>query len=129
MSDASSRLASRLGPDANEDYLALLRVRGHAACADRVDNGEPAPPTQLEAGVPLTGGVDLTWKDASDDEDEFSIERSGPAGAFDEIATVPFDTASYHDATPTTGATYRNRVRARNADGDSDPSNAVMIAL
>jgi hypothetical protein len=88
------------------------------ACDD--GGGEASPPdaptdVSVEA---VTGGAHLTWVDASDDEDEFAIERKGPSGAFEEIDTVPFDTAQYHDATATTGM-WVYRIGARNDAGES----------
>jgi hypothetical protein len=96
------------------------------AC-DSDDGGDPpAAPEQLEvASVP--GGAHITWADASDDEDEFSIERKGATGDFAELGTVPFDTTQYHDATATTG-TWVYRVGATNDAGESwSPEVSVTI--
>jgi hypothetical protein len=109
--------------------LLLAFVLGAISCESGDLAGEPpAAPTDLD-GVPLDGGAHLTWVDASDDEAEFAIERKGATGDFDEIDTVPFDTATYHDATPMAGMTYTYRVIARNGAGESDPSNHVMVSF
>lgn len=87
------------------------------AC-DSSDAGDPPEsPAELEAAA-VTGGAHLTWMDASDDEDEFVIERKGATGAFAAVDSVPFDTTSYHDATATTG-TWTYRVGAMNDAGES----------
>jgi hypothetical protein len=97
------------------------------AC-DSSDDSAAAPdaPEQLEVAA-VTGGAHLTWADASDDEDEYAIERKNAAGEFEELATVPFDTTQYHDGTATTG-TWVYRVGARNDAGDSwSPEVSVSI--
>jgi hypothetical protein len=91
-----------------------------SAC-DADDGGEagdpPAAPAQLSVS-PVDGGAHLTWQDASDDEDEFMIERKGETGAFTAVDSVPFDTTSYHDASVTPG-TWIYRVGAMNDAGES----------
>lgn len=87
------------------------------ACDDGGEASAPDAPTDVSVEA-ITGGAHLTWVDASDDEDEFAIERKGATGAFEEIDTVPFDTAQYHDATATTGM-WVYRVGARNDAGET----------
>ena len=86
----------------------------------------PDAPEQLEVAA-VTGGAHLTWADASDDENEYAIERKNAAGTFEELATVPFDVVQYHDGTATTG-TWIYRVGARNDEGESwSPEVSVTI--
>ncbi len=92
-------------------------------------NGAPAAPTMLAASL-VSGGAHLTWKDNSDNETEFMIMRMEVGGAaYAEIATPTFNTAQYHDGSVTAGKTYMYMVHAMNADGTSDASNEVMIAI
>lgn len=85
-------------------------------CDAEAKDAPPDAPSDLEvAAVP--GGAHSTWVDASDDEDEFVIERRG-MGEFEELGTVPFDTTAYHDGTATKG-TWVYRVGARNDAGES----------
>lgn len=97
----------------------------HEAAADM-----PAPPSDLKV-EPLTGGAHLTWKDNSDNESAFMLERAAGAEAFASLATVPFDAVQYHDGAVTPGATYRYRVMAMPKDGghpaDSEYSNEVTF--
>ena len=87
------------------------------ACDSGDDSGSPPDaPEQLEVAA-VVGGAHLTWADASDDEDEYAIERKPDGGAFEELGTVPFDTTQYHDGTATTG-TWVYRVGARNDAGE-----------
>ncbi|WAS96705.1 fibronectin type III domain-containing protein [Nannocystis punicea] len=88
----------------------------------------PAAPTELAASI-LEGGVHLTWKDASDDEDNFVLERRAASEAeFSPVIELPFDTSTYHDLAVTAGTEYVYRVQAVNAAGESS-SNEVTILV
>lgn len=88
----------------------------------------PAAPTDL-AGSILEGGVHLTWKDASDNEDNFVVENKAAGDAdFKVVIELPFDSVTYHDIAVTAGTTYTYRVKAVNAGGES-LSNEVMIQV
>lgn len=113
--------------------LALLALALVTACTngdgEDGDIGPPMPPEMLEAAV-LGDGAHLTWVDASDDETEFMIMRMDvtAGGDYETVATVPFDTTSYHDAPLTPGTTYMFMVMAANDVGTSD-SNEVEIMM
>ena len=85
------------------------------ACGDQHEGDAPmampSAPTDLRA-EPLTGGAHLTWKDNSDNESAFMVERADGAAEFRTLGTVPFDTVQYHDGSITPGATYKYRVMA-----------------
>ncbi|HEY8943241.1 MAG TPA: fibronectin type III domain-containing protein [Polyangiaceae bacterium] len=89
------------------------------ACGDD-DHGEgpsmPERPTDL-AVEPRTGGAHLTWKDNSDNESAFMVERADGMAVFKTLSTVPFDTVQYHDGAVTPGATYKYRVMAMPKEG------------
>jgi hypothetical protein len=76
----------------------------------------PNPPTDLAVSE-LSGGAHLTWKDNSDNEASFMVERKVGDGSFAELITVPFDTTSHHDAPLTAGTTYTYRVMAMPKSG------------
>lgn len=84
--------------------------------------GGLAAPSSLTA-APMGGGVHLTWKDNSSDEDLFEVERKEGSAAFALLDSVPFDSALYHDAAVTLGRTYTYRVRAKVATTSSPYSN------
>ncbi len=86
--------------------------------------GELSAPSNLTA-APLGGGIHLTWKDNSSDEDAFDIERKETtgSGAFAALDGVPFNSTLYHDAAVNLGTTYTYRVRARRATSTSAYSN------
>ncbi|MEO8211544.1 MAG: fibronectin type III domain-containing protein [Myxococcales bacterium] len=92
----------------------------------------PNPPGDLKAGA-LSGGAHLPWKDNSDNEGGFMIERMVGAAAYATLASVPFDTTQYHDAPLTAGTTYMYRVMAMPKAGGHDSgttkySNEVNFA-
>jgi len=87
----------------------------------------PAAPSDLRAEEE-GGGAHLTWKDNSNNEDEFEVWRqlgSEPQ----KIATVLFDGRQYHDLTLSSGVNYIYRVRATNAVGESPYGNDVSFRL
>ena len=92
----------------------------------------PNPPSNLQVAE-LEGGAHLTWKDNSDNEASFMIERMVDSGTYQALATVPFDTTSYHDAPLVAGKTYMYRVMAAPKSGghtaDTKYSNEVTFKL
>jgi FtsP/CotA-like multicopper oxidase with cupredoxin domain len=96
------------------------------------DLAPPAAPANLAATLNASGQVNLAWMDASDNEDNFFVERCtgttctnfAPLGA-----ALAANTSSYVDTSATGGNTYRYRVYAANLAGNSDYSNIASITL
>lgn len=108
---------------------ALLSILLCVCACDSSDDDAvepPAAPAQLTVAS-VDGGAHVTWQDASDDEDEFVIERKGDTVEFTAVDSVPFDTTSFHDATVGTG-TWVYRVGAMNDAGESW-SNEVSVTI
>lgn len=101
---------------------------GLAACGSSGGNGATPAPTELAAML-LSGGAHLTWKDNSTDEGHFAIERKTGAVAFQQIATVPFNTTQYHDATTAAGSTYTFRVGAAPPAHGEAPSYSGEVSI
>ena len=103
---------------------------GHAmgpflmACVEIERSG--MSPTALSAKTISHKQVNLTWKDNTDDEDGFRIERSDGDG-FTEIAVVGPDTESYNDTTFTPLTAYIYRVRMYKVDMNSIYSNCASV--
>jgi hypothetical protein len=88
----------------------------------------PNAPSSLKASALSLGRVSLGWKDNSNNEDGFQIERkSGSSGTWQLVATVSANTKSYTDTSTARRTTYNYRVRAFNAAGGSAYSNTVSI--
>ncbi|MBL9100962.1 MAG: fibronectin type III domain-containing protein [Myxococcales bacterium] len=88
----------------------------------------PAAPTDLMLSI-LEGGVHTTWKDASDNEDNFILEKKAAGDPdFAVVIELPFDSVTYHDIDVVPGTMYTYRVKAVNAGGES-LSNEAMIQV
>jgi titin len=86
----------------------------------------PSTPTNLTADVERHGDVTLKWKDNSDNETAFQIERSTNGTVFAVIATVAANTTNYKDKKAVRhGQTYYYRVAAKNNVGLSSYSSSV----
>lgn len=87
----------------------------------------PAAPSELKA-TPLGGGAHLTWKDNSDNEDNFMVLRmqAGVETDYETLATLPFDSIQYHDAPLTAGASYTYKIMAMNGKGESESNEAEL---
>ena len=100
---------------------------GWSACGDDTSsNAAINAPT--EVGVqPSLGGAHVTWKDNSDNEVHFMIERKTGSGEWSTVGMVPFNTIDYHDANLTPGTTYVYRVVAMTESGDAANSSEVTF--
>ena len=112
--------------------LALTLGPGLAGCGGGADDGEGLPnaPKQLRAVLDPSNGVNLTWIDASDVEDNYVVERKAVVSGdqYSVLAQLPADTVKYTDTEVAPDTTYRYRVLAVNAFGES-PSEEVQIGV
>lgn len=80
----------------------------------------PAAPSHLTATAASTTQINLAWRDNSNNETGFKIERSTSAGSgFAPIATTAADATSYSSTGLAADTTYYYRVRATNSAGNS----------
>jgi murein tripeptide amidase MpaA len=103
---------------------------GYSNTATAVTAAAPATPnapTNLAAAVVSKSQINLTWMDNATNEDGFKIERCKGATCtnFTQIATVGANATSYANTGLARRTTYRYRVRAYNASGNSGYSNMV----
>lgn len=94
---------------------------------DGSPGGAPAAPADLKAEPHSTSEVMLTWKDVSN-ETGYRIERKTFGGTYQEVATVPAGTTSFHVSGLSTATFYLFRVRAENNSGLSPYSNEAAAA-
>jgi fibronectin type 3 domain-containing protein len=88
----------------------------------------PDAPSSLSASAASSTRINLAWTDASDNEDEFHIERATNGGSFGEIAAIAVNSESYSDTAVAGGNTYSYRVRAKNDAGFSAYSNTASAS-
>lgn len=88
----------------------------------------PAAPTGLAFTI-VNGMVRLTWKDNSDDETAFHIERSAPEDLekYVRVGEVLAGVTEYNDDMNNLSTRHQYRVRAINAVGASAYSNVVVF--
>src|SRR5204863_5014203 len=68
--------------------------------------------------------INLSWTDNASNEDGFQIERSLDGVSFSPLASVAANVTIYSDTGLNAATAYSYRVRAYNASGNSDYSNA-----
>ncbi len=116
---------------------ARLDADDRAAIAELYGSGGSAPPppppsgpqapSQLTAGSVAATSLVLSWRDNSNNETGFRIERKVSGGRFVEIQTAPANTIRVTIGSLTAGTSYTFRVRAANASGFSAYSNAIAV--
>ena len=84
----------------------------------------PLAPTYLTATPLSASRIQLIWEDRSDNEWEFQLERkTGAAGAWAQITTLPANTQGYADTGLAASTIYVYRLRTANGAGASPDSN------
>jgi subtilisin family serine protease len=114
----------------DEQTTYYYRVRAYNPAGESLPSAEAnattllATPLNLTAEAVSTSQIRLRWKDESDLETGFRIERKrGSGGAYSEIALVDADSGSYTDRELASGVTYHYRVRADGITAQSNFSN------
>ncbi len=79
----------------------------------------PAAPTGLAATVVSTSAINLTWTDASSNEDNFILERGTDGTTFALLATTAANVTSYSDTGLSSATLYYYRIKATNSAGES----------
>jgi len=85
----------------------------------------PAPPSNLSATTASSTEINLAWMDNSSEESGVVVERAAGTGPFAAIAILGPDVVDYQDTGLSAGTAYSYRVRAFNAGGNSQYSNAA----
>ena len=88
----------------------------------------PKAPSDLQATVTNQNQVNLSWRDNSDNEDGFKIERkTGTGGDFSLINTTYANAISFSDTDLSPGSIYKYRVHAYNSFGNSSYSKEILV--
>jgi predicted secreted protein len=98
-----------------------------ASATTLASTSPPAAPSSLTALAVSSSQINLTWVDNASNEEGFAIERCTGVKCtnFQQIATTGEDVTTFADTGLGARTTYRYRVRAYNASGDSAYSNIV----
>lgn len=112
-----------------ENDIGWVRFQGpgYVVVTDQSFVLAPEAPTILSLSNVTQSSVTLNWTDNSDDEDNFSIERStGTGGTYAVIGTTAANTTTFINNINVNPSTlYYYRVRATNVGGNSAYSNEV----
>ncbi|MDQ3488352.1 MAG: right-handed parallel beta-helix repeat-containing protein [Acidobacteriota bacterium] len=120
-----------VSPDATTTYTLLATgVEGAATVSVTVTVAAPpapvpAAPTELTGRAVTITRIDLAWRDNSDGETGFAVERSIDGKTFVQVATVGAGLVNYMDTGLRQNRIYHYRVRAFNTAGSSAFSNVV----
>ncbi len=82
-------------------------------------NGIPPAPSSLTVSMVSTASLNVGWQDNSYNETGFRVQRSLDGSMWSDIATLPFDTRSFADASLEPNTRYYYRVIAFNGFGES----------
>ena len=85
------------------------------------------PPADLTALDISSNSARLVWRDWSDNETNFEIQRRVAGGEFAAIGSVLANQVQYLDTSVAAATTYRYRVRAKRNDDVSTWSNEAVI--
>ena len=99
----------------------------HTTVTISVNANLPVAPSNLAATAVSATQINLAWTDNAANETGFKIERcaGSTCTSFAQIATVGANVKSYANAGLKRNTTYRYRVRAYNASGNSGYSNTA----
>jgi len=87
------------------------------------------PPTNLEGTVISATSIQLEWEDNASNETSFIIERSTSNNVnYQQIGTTATDISNYEDNSLSPNTAYFYKVKAANAQEESDYSNEIGIA-
>ncbi|MDP2366017.1 MAG: fibronectin type III domain-containing protein, partial [Ignavibacteria bacterium] len=95
-----------------------------------ITSGNLYPPTNLTATLTGTSVVTLNWKDNSDNENYFSVERSTDNVIFNSIAALSRNRTTYKDSGNglLIGTTYNYRIKSY-SNTDSALSSTITIRI
>ena len=98
--------------------------------AGLITSGNLYSPSNLTATISGTSVVTLNWKDNSDNENYFTVERSSDNVNFNSIAAVSRNTTTFKDSGNglLIGETYNYRIKAV-SNTDSAFSNTIIIRI
>ncbi|MEJ2603252.1 MAG: M12 family metallo-peptidase [Gammaproteobacteria bacterium] len=109
------------------DTVAAYRGASGGGSEPTTEPTAPNAPSSISATADSSTRVTVRWRDNSDNETGFRLERSANGVDFSEIATLGAGTTSYRDSGLSSRTTYYYRVRAYNSVGNSGFSNTDSV--
>ena len=89
----------------------------------------PIAPSALAATATQAPAIELAWRDNSDDETLFDLERAEGGAAFGKESTLPAGSVAFTDDAVHPGWPYAYRIRALGMQGPSTFSNVVTATV
>ncbi|CAI8831601.1 M12 family metallo-peptidase [Methylocaldum szegediense] len=96
--------------------------------ASKVTASAPAAPSGLRTAARSDDEIVLRWKDNSDNEEGFKVERSDDGVNWDEVALLGHNTTRFANTGLSPSTRYSYRVSAYNGAAQSAPSEIVTTA-
>lgn len=85
----------------------------------------PASPAALTATTVSSSQINLGWKDNSSNESVFDIERSTDGATFSKVGEAAANSNAFQNTGLIPATKYWYRVRSRNSQGASEPTNVA----
>lgn len=89
----------------------------------------PDAPKDLIGSLSGLSAASLSWAAGSGNETGFRIQRKEGEGTFIPLTSLPAQSATFLDTTPTPGRSFSYRIVAVNEGGESQPSNEVSVSI
>jgi subtilisin family serine protease len=122
--DIDIKAAIEYSVDLIPSLSGIIATGGRVNACSALGPSPPGFPSDLSAVAVSMNEIDLSWRDNSNREIGFKIERkTGSGGTYSQIATVGANVTSYSDAGLSESTNYLYRVLAYDSTGDSVFSN------
>jgi hypothetical protein len=112
-----------------DDRAAIAELYGSGSGTPPPAGGRLKAPNRLAVKEVRAAAVVLGWKDNSNNETVFRLERKVGRSRFQEIQTLPPNTTQVTVGELERGKTYSFRVRASNASGFSSYTDVVKVRI
>lgn len=89
----------------------------------------PDAPRELIGSLSGLSAASLSWIAGSGNETGFRIQRKEGEGTYIPLTSLPAQSMTFLDTTPTLGRTFSYRIVAVNEGGESQPSNEVSVVI
>lgn len=139
VAEGSYSVISTLPPDSvsyndttvNDGLSYSYRIKAYNSIAESgYSEVQVVTPLKAPSNLSVTASINeatLTWTDNSSSEEGFRIERKGPEGVFQIIATVGPNITTYLDRNLQQATTYTYRVKAFNSTAGESSSSEASI--